>query len=181
MIPTRKHKARSRGREFEPGQRVFDFDKIAEQVAGLRRIHSPRPVDLDRAPEWWRHRINAIFGRAERSAWREVTYWLAYDCAGDRVLDHFGFSTDAAGRQVFVSEPFADFPKPRLRQAVAGIADALWVHFHILGMDDSWHFPGRTARIEFSECWHTPTCAGCLTQIELRERCRAGRRSAGAK
>ena len=156
-------------------------DAVADKVDRLRKRYRPQPVDCSRLPRWWKLRLNWLFGRKDKNAAFETTYNLAYDFTGGRVLDHFGQATGEAGELIFVAEPFADFPKPWLPLSVALIAAKLGVHSRILPTEKSWHFPGRTIRIELFECWHALTCRGCLQPIDFRNRCRAQRRATRAK
>jgi hypothetical protein len=137
-----------------------------------REIYRIRPVEQGHIPKWWMQRVCWLIGgwgtHDAHQGMQAIESSMPF-----RLFDHFGSGVDEAGNAVFVSEPYQNYRNHDVWGWAASVAGALGLHFRILPAWDSWHFPGRTIRIEFAECREAIPCRRCYTRQQARDRSRA--------
>lgn len=117
-----------------------DLITLEQQIAADRERLHIAPVHLHQMPAWARKRLLAVIGH------RSLTT-IEARLPGPRLLDHWGSSPSGS----LVGEPYASVSDPALIAKARQIADALGVSYSIGSAWTSWHYPGRTIRVEWYE------------------------------
>ena len=120
-------------------------------IAEARRLLNPSPVQLHRVPGWLRKRLRKAF---HHEAWETSGPQLLLAAVrkigghnGDAVMDHWGTTTDAKGRPVFVTEPYG-LTATGL-ETIQALASACKCEWRVEA--NSYWYPGHTVRVVLYE------------------------------
>lgn len=157
---------------------VFSIDKELSNITEMRidfyrGVFNTKPVDLHEMPSWAARRICWATKGWGRFAAELGMQSLANSGGFARLIDHWGASVGYQGLPVLVLEPYADPSDGSVLTGVARMAEMLGVHARISDYWGSWWYPGRTCRIEFSECHCETMCCGCCSQEQLKTESRS--------
>lgn len=107
-----------------------------------RGILKPDQVDLHKVPRWLRRRIREKFPKIKTGYIAAFVDFLRENKLPYYWLDHWGVSV-VQGERIFVSEPYEN---PDKIEEFFSFAKMLDLEYNI--NPNSWHFPGRTLRLE---------------------------------
>lgn len=132
-------------------RRKITPSELEAEIAAVRRawrVSQPKP---DTLPRWFTSAVRDAF-RTRRPWYRTPTahaMHLLYSAGYQPLFDHLGTVT-ARDKQIAIGEPYeTSITIDRARDQAARLAELLGCTSSVSLI--SWHFPGRTIRVAFSE------------------------------
>lgn len=126
--------------------------ELEAEIAAVRRawrVSQPKP---DTLPKWFTAAVTGAF-KASRPWYRTPTahaMHLLYSAGYQPLFDHLGTVTASSNRQIAIGEPYeTSITIDRAREQAARLAELLGCDWSVSLI--SWHYPGRTIRVAFSE------------------------------